>query len=77
MRILGRLRALLSSHYRFILSGMNDGPGYLELGGKRKEARIVAKSVRIRDIAELSDYQGDDVVLDFDAENRLIGIEIL
>ena len=35
---------------------------------------IVEKTVRLRD---LMDHKGSDLYLDFDKENRLIGIEIL
>ena len=35
---------------------------------------IVKKTVRLRD---LMDHKGPDLYLDFDKENRLIGIEIL
>lgn len=50
--------------------------GYLSLPSHPgPKPGVVAKSVELRDL--LGDYEGPDLVLDFDTSGVLIGIEIL
>lgn len=75
-RILMRLRALFSNSYKFHLAGMKDGPAYLYLPAHPgpDASGVVAKTVRVRDI--IGPYEGEDVILDFDSDGRLIGIDV-
>ena len=48
---------------------------YLYLRDHGRGPGSVVKQVRLRDV--FPDYSGADVYLDLDADNRLIGIEVL
>jgi len=48
---------------------------YLQIPFDSSVERKVAKNVMLRDL--LSGYLGPEIVLDFDNEGRLLGIEIL
>ncbi|MEL6300071.1 MAG: DUF2283 domain-containing protein [Pseudomonadota bacterium] len=55
----------------------DDDAGYLELPEHpgRGAAGCVKKSVRLHDLIE--DHKGTDVILDYDKDGVLIGIELL
>lgn len=61
---------------RLVIPGDDPLVGYLTLPGHPGDGvpGAVARTVRLR---SLVDYVGPDVVLDLDADGRLIGIEIV
>ena len=60
---------------RVKLVGDDAHTAYIALPGYRNEKGIVAKSVRLDGV--IADYKGPMVVLDFNKEGVLIGIEVL
>ncbi|MAK65056.1 MAG: hypothetical protein CMF75_10020 [Maricaulis sp.] len=71
-----KVRAFFSRSYRFHLSSMSEGPAYLYLPAHPRGSipGLVSRSIRLSTI--IPDYKGDEVNLDFDAEGRLVGIEV-
>lgn len=57
------------------ICGQYAGTAYIELPGYRSEPGIVKKTIRIESI--IAKYKGPMVNLCFNADGRLIGIEIL
>jgi hypothetical protein len=58
------------------ISDDDDDVGYVSLPDHPgSKAGVVRKSVQLRDF--LPDYEGPDLVFDFDEAGKLIGIEIL
>jgi hypothetical protein len=59
------------------VSDDDSGVAYLRLPGHPGfgSPGAVKKSVSVRDI--IGEYQGPDITLDFDADNRIIGVEIV
>ncbi|MCF7789562.1 MAG: DUF2283 domain-containing protein [Prosthecobacter sp.] len=55
--------------------GRSGEAAYVKIGEHTRGQRKVAKNIRIHDL--IAGYQGADVILDFDSEDRLLGIEIL
>lgn len=64
-------------HRGFSLRVSEDDPevAYLRLPGHPGDTVRVSKSVRLFDV--LGQYVGPDVVLDFDANGVLVGIEVV
>ena len=65
----GRIDFALGSEEDVAYISLPDHPGVGIVPG------VTKKQLRLRDL--VGDYEGPDLYLDFDKENRLIGIEIL
>ncbi len=68
----------MGAQARFALNVSDDdgGVAYLKLPGHPGNATgIVKRNVCLRDL--VGEYEGPDIIFDFDANNRLIGLEIV
>ncbi len=68
----------MGAQARFALTVSDDdgGVAYLTLPGHPGNAPgVVKRSVCLRDL--VGEYEGPDISFDFDANNRLIGVEIV
>ena len=64
-----------SPGYRLVLSEDDDSVGYLEIKSRVDGLLKVARSVNVR--AFVGNYSGPDIILDFDENNCLLGVEIV
>lgn len=65
----GKIEFALGAEGDLAYISLPDHPGVGVVGG------VTKKQLRLRDL--IGDHGGPDLYLDFDKENRLIGIEIL
>lgn len=68
---------MANGKFELNVSGGDSDVAYLSLPADPGRGRggIVVKQIRLRDLQ--GDYEGPDVYLDFDKENRLLGMEII